>query len=138
MLRRHFVPIAAWAVLASLPALAADTALDRYVRKPDPTYSYRLVNSVRGDGYTSYVIELTSQTWRQASEVDRPVWKHWLTIVKPDRVASTTGYLFISGGSVTAGAPAETGPVLRGHCRRDQLNRRRIAGRAQRAAPVLR
>jgi PhoPQ-activated pathogenicity-related protein len=111
MLRRHFVTIAAWAALAAVPALAADTALDRYVKKPDPTYSFKLINTVRGEGYTSYVIELTSQTWRTASEVDRPVWKHWLTVVKPDRVATTTGYLFITGGSVTSAAPAAPDPT---------------------------
>jgi PhoPQ-activated pathogenicity-related protein len=41
--------------------------------------------------------------------VNRSVWKHWLTIVKPDQVTSTTGYLFITGGSVTAAAPASAG-----------------------------
>src|SRR5262245_34938990 len=106
MLRRHFVAMAALAALCPAFAPAADTALDRYVKKPDPTYSYKLVNTVRGDGYTSYVVELTSQTWRTAAEVNLPVWKHWLTIVKPERVATTTGYLFITGGSVTAAAPA--------------------------------
>lgn len=97
--------VAAWAVFAVLPALAADTALDRYIKQPDPTYSYRLVDTVKGDGFTSYIVEMTSQTWRKPTEVDRPVWKHWLTIVKPDRVEGTTGYLFITGGSTKDKAP---------------------------------
>lgn len=105
MLRRQFAAFA-WVVLAACPAFTADTALDRYVKKPDATYRYDVVKTVRGEGYTAYTVDLTSQTWRQPSEVDRTVWKHWLTIVKPDRVASTTGYLFITGGSVTAAAPA--------------------------------
>ena len=32
------------------------------------------------------MIDMTSQTWRTPAEVDRTVWKHWLTIVKPDKV----------------------------------------------------
>ncbi len=103
--------------LAALPLLlisaaaAADTALDRYVRQPDPTYHYDVVNTIRGDGYTVYVVNLTSQTWRKPGEVNQPVWKHWLTIVKPDKVTGTTGYLFINGGSVNDGAPERADPT---------------------------
>jgi PhoPQ-activated pathogenicity-related protein len=68
---------------AALPAAAQETALDRYVHKADPAYGWKLVKTVPGDGVTTYVLELTSQTWRSAKDVDRPVWKHWLTIVKP-------------------------------------------------------
>ena len=93
-------------LLLVVQAFAADTALDRYVKKPDATYKYELVSTTRGEGYTTYVIDLTSQTWRQPSEVDRTIWKHWLTLVKPDRVASTTGFLFITGGSIKDKAPA--------------------------------
>ena len=40
------------------------TPLDDYVNKPDPTYKYEdLGNPFKGDGYTSYFINLTSQTW---------------------------------------------------------------------------
>src|SRR3989442_350592 len=107
MLKREFAKIskiAALALLAALPACAAETALDRYIKKPDSRYSYRVANTVRGDGYTAYVVDLTSQTWRKPSEVDRTVWKHWLTIVKPDHVAGATGY-FITGGSVNDKEP---------------------------------
>jgi PhoPQ-activated pathogenicity-related protein len=74
------------------------TALDDYVAKPDPSYSWKLVRTVRGDGYTTFVVDLTSQTWRASPEVDRAVWKHALVIVKPDVVESETGLLLISGG----------------------------------------
>src|SRR2546422_6006511 len=108
MLNREFAKmssITALALLAALPTCAAETALDRYIKKPDSSYSYRVANTVRGDGYTAYVVDLTSQTWRKPSEVDRTVWKHWLTIVKPDRVAGATGYLFITGGTTKDKAP---------------------------------
>ncbi|HEU4391568.1 MAG TPA: PhoPQ-activated pathogenicity-related family protein [Blastocatellia bacterium] len=74
------------------------TALDRYVFKPDSNFSYNLVNTIRSAGYTAFVLELTSQQWRTADEVDRPLWKHWLTIVQPDQVNTSTGFLLINGG----------------------------------------
>ncbi|MDE3166188.1 MAG: PhoPQ-activated pathogenicity, partial [Acidobacteriota bacterium] len=78
-------------VTAALPLRAAETALDRYVHKPDPTYRYQLVKTIPGKGYTTYVIDLTSQTWRTPVDVSPTVWKHWLTIVKPDRVDGVIG-----------------------------------------------
>lgn len=103
-------------ILAGTAALThaaqnGETALDRYVRTPDPAYKYELVRTVPGTGFTTYVIDLTSQQWRSAAEVNRPVWKHWLTIVRPDEVTGTTGFLLVSGGSVTAAAPERANPA---------------------------
>ena len=106
-----------FALRAALPlflvwsVLAADTALDRYVRKPDPSYHYDVVNTIHGDGYTLYVVNMISQTWRKPDEVNQPVWKHWLTIVKPDNVTGNTGYLFLNGGSVTDKVPDRANPA---------------------------
>ena len=94
--------------------LAQDTALDRYIAKPDPTYGWKLVNTIPGNGYTGYVLELTSQSWRSAKDVDRPVWKHWLTIVKPDNVQPGKGLLFIGGGKNTDPAPRTISERLSG------------------------
>jgi PhoPQ-activated pathogenicity-related protein len=85
--------------LLAVPLMAAETALDRYVKTPDPNYKYEVVKTIPGKGYTVYAVELTSQAWLTEKEVDKPVWKHWLTIVKPDKVDHSTGFLFISGGS---------------------------------------
>jgi len=82
-----------------------DTALDRYIAKPDSSYSWKLIDTISGDGFHGYVLHLTSQTWRSAAEVDRPVWKHWLTIVKPDKTTSSKALLFIGGGSNRDAAP---------------------------------
>lgn len=88
-------------------AQASDyTALDRYVAAPDASYSYTLVNTVKYPGLTAYQIDMVSQTWRTAAEVDRPVWRHWLTIYKPDQVNTTTAVLFIDGGSNSSTPPA--------------------------------
>jgi PhoPQ-activated pathogenicity-related protein len=86
-------------VFLCLPARAAETALDRYLAKPDPSYSWKLVAQKKQPGATTFFISLTSQTWRSAAEVNKPVWKHWLTLVKPDQARAGTAFLFIGGGS---------------------------------------
>jgi PhoPQ-activated pathogenicity-related protein len=85
--------------LAWVMQAAAQTALDRYVATPDPNYKYELVSRAAAPGYTAYVLEMTSQQWKTTAQVDHPVWKHWVTVIKPDRVASPIGFLFITGGS---------------------------------------
>ncbi len=82
------------------------TALDRYVAEPDPSYSFRLVSSVPRVGYTSHLLEMTSQTWRSTSEVDRPIWRHWLRVGIPVAPRTSTALLLISGGSNNAAQPS--------------------------------
>ena len=88
-----------------------ETALDRYIAAPDASYQYRLFNTVAGDGYAGYILELTSQHWRTQEDVDRPVWKHWLTIVRPKHLITGTSLLLISGGS-NEKPPPQLNPVL--------------------------
>jgi PhoPQ-activated pathogenicity-related protein len=83
------------------------TALDAYVAKPEEVYGWKLVSTIPGDGYNAYVLELTSQTWRKPEEVDRTVWKHWLTIVKPAEVKSDKALLYIGGGDNNDPAPTK-------------------------------
>lgn len=98
----------ALAALAQAPMPAeAKTALDKYVEAPDPTYKYELVNKVAGKGYTTFIIKMTSQTWRASSEVDRNVWWHWMVLVKPDEVKSSKSLLIISGGNNNSAAPKD-------------------------------
>lgn len=75
------------------------TALDRYVYQSDAHFEYRLVRSMDAGKVHVHVLELTSQKWLTADEVDRPIWKHWLNIVVPKNVLSDTSLLFIGGGS---------------------------------------
>src|SRR5436309_3216401 len=93
---------AAWSCLACfwlcLPVSAAkQTALDRYVARPDTNFSYKLVNTVAGNGQKTFVLEMTSQAWLTTNEVNRPLWKHWLLIVEPEKITSSKALLFISG-----------------------------------------
>ena len=58
-------------LLAGLAQGASQTALDRYVAAPDPTYQFELVSTTPGEGFTTYVLDMTSQQWRTKAEVDR-------------------------------------------------------------------
>lgn len=89
-----------------------DTALDLYVRAPDPAYAYRPVSVLEGEGYRAHVLEMTSQTWRTPEEVDRTVWKHWLTVVVPRTVRHRTALLYISGGRSTTPLPTEANALV--------------------------
>ena len=91
---------------------AKETALDRYVAAPDASYAFKLVSSHNGGDFQTFVIDMTSQTWLSDKEVDKPVWKHWLTIVVPDKVTSPTALLLINGGSNDRPAPAAADPTL--------------------------
>jgi PhoPQ-activated pathogenicity-related protein len=86
-------------------ARAQQTALDRYVAKPDTAYSWKLINTMQGEGYKGFVLELTSQHWRAEKDVDRPIWKHSLTVIKPDNPSTNKALLFIGGGSNNDKAP---------------------------------
>jgi PhoPQ-activated pathogenicity-related protein len=89
------------------PAAPKKTALDDYIAKPDPTYSWKLINTIPGDGYTTFVLDLKSQSWRTMPSVDRTVWQHWLVVVKPDQVKHQTAYLRIGGGRNGSKAPEQ-------------------------------
>lgn len=81
------------------------TALDNYVQAPDSNYEWRVEKAVHGKGTTLYVLRMTSQAWRSADDVNRPVWTHWLLIEKPDNVTSDTAMLMITGGKIDSPPP---------------------------------
>jgi len=95
-------------LLLALPAFAGSdrTALDEYVAAPDGSFRYRLVRTLPGEGWTGYVLELTSQSWRSPGEVDRTLWQHWLIIIRPARISTSTALLLIGGGN-NGGKPPE-------------------------------
>jgi PhoPQ-activated pathogenicity-related protein len=95
-----------------LAAAGQQTALDRYVHAPDPSYKFELVKTIPGEGYTAYVLDLTSQTWKPPVAPDREIWKHWLTVVRPEHVDHTTGFLYITGGSNNDKAPEKVDALI--------------------------
>jgi len=97
--------ILALVCLAGRSAPAEPTALDRYVAAPDPNYAFHVVSSQNNGEYKTHVIEMTSQSFLTKEEVDKPLWKHWLTVVVPDHVTTSTALLYINGGSSDRPAP---------------------------------
>ncbi len=88
------------------------TALDRYVHTPDPNYKYELLKEIKGEGFTAYVLDMTSQKWRTEEDVDRTLWQHWVTILKPDVVESDTALLFIGGGANGKEPPSKVDDMI--------------------------
>lgn len=89
--------------LLAIPLLASEqkTALDEYVAKPDAAYTFEHVATESQFLYTTFFLSMTSQQWRDASEVDRPLWKHELSITVPLSAlleGNSTAILVIDGG----------------------------------------
>ncbi len=79
--------------------------LDEFLAQPNPDYQWSLNSTFAGVGFTGYVLDFTSQSWRTADEVSEPIWHHWLTILVPDVVQSDTALLLVDGGSRFSGPP---------------------------------
>src|SRR5262245_27288132 len=97
----------AWAAAPDRTQRGERTALDRYVKTPDANYSYKIATNIVGDGYTAIYVDMISQAWLTTNEVNHALWQHWLTIVRPDKVTSSTALLFIGGGANNPRPPAK-------------------------------
>jgi serine/threonine protein kinase/PhoPQ-activated pathogenicity-related protein len=93
------------------PSYDYRTPLLDYVKAPDDNYGYTLHSKLKGEGYTAHVLDLASQTWH-ADKTVPPVWRHWLTIIVPNRVAKDKAMLVFSDGLSTADRPLTQVPVL--------------------------
>ncbi|MEA3225438.1 MAG: PhoPQ-activated protein PqaA family protein, partial [Planctomycetota bacterium] len=113
MKSHHCLTILVVLVLGMAP-LCLGTPLDDYVAAPDSSYRYSVLDTVTGPGYTAYILEMTSQSWRSKDEVDRTLWKHWLTIVKPVNATGDKALLWINGGSNGGAAPGAPDKMLVG------------------------
>ncbi len=78
--------------------LAFAGPLKDYVNLPDPSYRYSCVKTIPGPGVTTYVLDMTSQTWKEG-EVAPSKWEHWVSIIVPDNVKHETALLLVSGGN---------------------------------------
>ena len=114
-MRQLFVSLIAVAAVATSSAApqqpqnnarASETALDRYVAAPDPNFSWKVVRDLPAEGATVTLLEMTSQKWLTEKEVERPLWTHFLVVVRPEKVTSDIGFLMIGGGALDRPAPA--------------------------------
>jgi PhoPQ-activated pathogenicity-related protein len=102
------VPLTLLGVAAQTTARAPahQTALDRYVAKPDTSFAWKVSREAPVEGGTFTLLEMTSQRWLSDQEVDRSLWTHWITVVRPSKVTSDIALLFITGGSNERQPPA--------------------------------
>lgn len=49
--------------------------LEAYVNTKDDAFEYELVDKIKEEGYTFYVIRMVSQSWLTTQEVKDPIWK---------------------------------------------------------------
>ena len=96
-MHRRFLILAAAAFV--LQAAPRKTALDEYVAKSDPAYSWKLTTKVERPSSTGFILEMTSQSWGADKKVDRTNWIHTVTVIQPKDLKSNIGLLFITGGA---------------------------------------
>ena len=86
---------------------ASETALDRYVAAPDPNFAWKILRELPpADGVKATLLEMTSQKWLTEKEVERPLWTHWVTVVRPAKVTSDTALLYVTGGRLDRQPPS--------------------------------
>jgi len=93
-----YITLVLFSITTGLTHISFAGPLKDYVDKPDPNFSYSLAKEVGTKGYTRYVLDLTAQSWKKG-EVQPHLWRHWVTIIRPDVVKHDTALLFISGGN---------------------------------------
>jgi PhoPQ-activated pathogenicity-related protein len=86
------------------------TALDQYIAKPDPAYTWSVLklNAFSGPGYTAHVLNMTSQQWLTRADVDRPIWWHYVTVIIPDKISplySGKALVYATNGAWDSGFP---------------------------------
>jgi PhoPQ-activated pathogenicity-related protein len=85
--------LAARPATAEAPKIDRDTDLDKYVKKADNSFAWKLLRTREAAGAKIYDIEMTSQTWHDI------VWKHDLQVFVPAGVKpGSTLFLWNQGG----------------------------------------
>jgi PhoPQ-activated pathogenicity-related protein len=97
---------------AQAPKAPAKTPLDDYIQKADPEYKWSVAKTVEGNAATTTIIKLTSQAWRSDKDVDRPVWEHWVVVVKPKVLKTNKVFLMVGGGNNAAKMPEAANPLI--------------------------
>lgn len=87
--------------------------LRTYAQTTKAEYSYRLHKTIPGKGYTTHVLRLISGKWLTENEVQETEWWHWLHVVVPDSLSSSTALLMIGGGKREDSEPKDAPSSLR-------------------------
>ena len=83
-----------------------------YVKKADPSFSWKVEKTVEGADSTTFFVHLKSQTWRTATEVKKPLWEHTLTVVRPKSLKSHKSLLYVSNGTSHDPLPGSANELL--------------------------
>jgi PhoPQ-activated pathogenicity-related protein len=83
--------------------------LKKYVMDENEPFSYEIVDTIKGDTWTEFIVKMISGTWLTEKEVDETVWWHWVNIIVPDQIRETEAMIIIGGGSAydTIAKPSE-------------------------------
>ena len=83
-------------------ALATAGGLDDYVKRPDPTFAWKVVGEDATEAGRVVHLDVTSQTWKGI------VWQHRLRVYEPKAVKYPDAMLlFITGGNTESRAKAD-------------------------------
>ena len=93
------------------PVSSFNSALMEYVKKPDSSYSWKIEKTLHGKDATTFIIHLRSQTWRSASEVQKPLWEHALIVIRPKKLKFHKALLNVSNGNSRDPLPSEAGDL---------------------------
>ena len=100
----------------SLSTTAAElpqrTLLDDYVDRPDDSHTWQIVATKEVEGTRLVVVDMVSQHWLTAAEVDRTEWRHWLRLSIPGTLTNDVAFLFLAGGSTTGPMPENSDPNM--------------------------
>jgi PhoPQ-activated pathogenicity-related protein len=73
--------------------------LKEYVMDKEEPFSYKIIDTIRGDKWTEYIVRMVSGTWLTDKEVFETEWWHWVNIIIPDQTKETVAMMIIGGGS---------------------------------------
>jgi len=62
-------------------------------------FNFSVVDTIKYEGALLYRVKMNSGEWLTKEIVDEPNWWHWVDIVIPDKIDTSTSFLFIGGGS---------------------------------------
>ena len=73
--------------------------LKAYVSQKGPDFGYQISDSIVNKEYKLYHVKMTSGRWLTEEEVIQTLWWHWIDVVVPHNLETSTALLFIGGGS---------------------------------------
>lgn len=85
-------------LIFSVLSAGEKTALDKYVAKPDPHFSWKKLRTVSVGDVKVHQLHMSSQAWRSGKDVNRILWTHTVNLFQPKKVEHSSALLLISAG----------------------------------------